>query len=82
MYIAYGLMRQVMSHKRGHHNLSTSWAHLGGAEGLLAQWFKGAIYVDDAKVHIEEANLDPLRPRPIVALNFERGIFGEVRFLP
>ena len=54
---------------------------IGGAEGLLAQWFKGAIYVDDAKVHVEEANLDPLRPRPVVALHFERGIFGDVWFL-
>ena len=54
---------------------------ISGAEGFLAQWFKGAIYVDDAKVHIEEANLDPLRPRPIVTLHFVRAIFGDVRFL-
>lgn len=53
-----------------------------GPDGIRAEWFTGSIYVDDAEVDIHEDDLDPLRQRPIVALEFERGLFGLVRLLP
>jgi hypothetical protein len=54
---------------------------VGGAEGLLAEWFTGVICVDDAKVNILEDEMDPLQSRPVVALHFERGIFENIRRL-
>lgn len=53
-----------------------------GADGVLAEWFTGSIYVDDAEVDIHEDDLDPSGRRPIVALEFDRGVFGLVRLLP
>ena len=55
---------------------------IGADEGLPAEWFNGAIYVDDAKVAAEEVRAGPLQPQRIVALHFERGIFGEVPLTP
>lgn len=53
-----------------------------GTDGILAEWFTGSIYVNDANVDIHEDDLGPSRQRPIVALEFERGVFGLVQLLP
>ncbi len=53
-----------------------------GTDGVLADWFTGTIYVDDAEVDIHEDDLAPLGRRPIVALKFACGICGLVRLLP
>ena len=55
---------------------------LSETDGVIAEWFPGVIYVDDEKVNIHAADVCPLTGRPIVALEFERGLFGLVRLLP
>lgn len=50
-------------------------------DGVIAEWFTGLIYVDDKKVNLHEDDVCPLTGRPIVALEFERGLFGLVRLL-
>ena len=50
-------------------------------DGLLADWFTGAIYVDDAKVDCHEEDLCLSDERPVVAFNFACGLLGLVRLL-
>lgn len=50
-----------------------------GTDGILAEWFTGAIYVDDAKVNIHGDEACILTEHPVVSLEFERGILGLIR---
>lgn len=51
-------------------------------DGVIAEWFTGLIYVDDENVNIHADDMCPLTGRPVVALEFERGLFGLVRLIP
>ena len=67
---------------QSHAGVTPQRLYLRGPGGVLAQWFSGVIYVDDEKLNIHDDDICPLTGRPVVALDFERGLFGLVRLLP
>lgn len=64
-----------------HSGVTPKSPYLYDTEGILAEWFTGVIYVNDEKVNIHD-DVSSLTGRPIVALDFEHGLFGLVRLLP
>lgn len=53
-----------------------------GADGVLAEWLTGSIYVDDANVNVHGDDACILTEHPVVVLEFERGILGLIRCCP